>query len=242
MQMPLKTLVILPAYNEEQSIKQTLLAISQILPQADLLVINDGSIDRTTASAREAGAIVLELPYNVGIGAAVQTGFIYAARYQYDLVIRNDGDGQHQPDNLPECIALFETEKLDVLIGSRFLNREGDYGTSMPRKLGIRILTTLLSTITHQSVTDPTSGFGLYNRRAIALFSRLYPHDYPEPEAIVMMHRAGLRWKETPIRMQARQYGTSSFQNPFRSAYYMVKVVLAILVNLLRKKPDFELE
>lgn len=231
-----RTLVILPAYNERLNIARTVAAIRAELPGVDILVINDGSSDGTAAAARDAGALVLDLPYNVGIGAAVQAGFQFAAADGYDIVLRNDGDGQHAPESNRALLAALGANGVDVVIGSRFISGQGDYGTPLPRRLGSAILARLLSAIIGQRVTDPTSGCSAYNRRAIKLLAQVYPHDYPEPEAIVILHRGGLRQIEAPARMTARQHGRSSI-TAGRSVYYMIKVVLAILINLLRRPP-----
>lgn len=229
-----RVLVILPALNEGRSIARTVRGIREQLPRADLLVVNDGSSDDTSAEARLAGAFLLELPYNLGIGAAVQAGFQYALAQGYDIVLRNDGDGQHAPENNIDLLERLQAGDVDVVIGSRFLDGRGDYGTPLTRRLGSAILARLLSAIIGQRVTDPTSGCSAFNRRAIKLFAGAYPHDYPEPEAIVMLHRSGLRQVEAPARMMPRQHGDSSI-TPLRSVYYMIKVVLAILINLLRR-------
>lgn len=233
-----RVLVILPALNEEGSIARVVRRIQECAPGADVVVINDGSVDETARVATEAGAIVLNMPYNVGIGAAVQTGFKYAARKGYDIVVRNDGDGQHAPEDIRTLIEALDTHKVDVAIGSRFIGG-GDYGTSLPRRLGITLIAGLLSAITGQRVTDPTSGFAAFDRRAIRLFARVYPHDYPEPEAIVVLHRSGLRMCEVPVRMLRREAGTSSITTA-RSIYYMIKVTLAICINMLRRAPRVE--
>ncbi len=229
-----RILVILPALNEGRSIARTLRGIREQLPGAELLVVNDGSSDDTTAEARRSGAQVLELPYNLGIGAAVQAGFQFALANDYDIVLRNDGDGQHAPENNSVLLARLAADDADVVIGSRFIDERGDYGTPLMRRLGSAILARLLSTIIGQRVTDPTSGCSAFNRGAIKLFAGAYPHDYPEPEAIVMLHRSGLRQVEAPVRMIPRQHGDSSI-TPLRSVYYMIKVILAILINLLRR-------
>jgi len=234
-----RTLVILPALNESQNIAHVVYNIQQVSPWADVMVINDGSSDDTAAVAAAAGAIVLNMPYNVGIGAAVQTGFQFADRHNYDIVVRNDGDGQHDASGICELLAHLEQGEQDVVIGSRFIHASGDYGTPPLRRLGISILRLLLSYITGWKITDPTSGFAAFNRRAIRLFAQLYPHDYPEPEAIVLIHRAGLTLCEIPVTMRVREHGRSSI-TPMRSAYYMVKVILAILINLLRRAPVVE--
>ncbi|MEL6306992.1 MAG: glycosyltransferase family 2 protein [Chloroflexota bacterium] len=232
-----KTLIILPALDEAGNIHKTVTQICLNVPHADVLVVNDGSTDSTAEEAMQAGAIVVNMPYNVGIGAAVQTGFKYAARNGYALVARLDGDGQHSADNTMHLLSLVEDNSCDVAIGSRFLGNGVDYGTSFMRRLGIAILSNLLSLITGQRVTDPTSGFSAYNRRAILLFADYYPHDYPEPEAVVICHKSGLRMQEIPVTFLEREHGTSHFTLPTRSAYYMLKVTLAILVNTLRRMP-----
>jgi hypothetical protein len=229
-----KTLVILPAYNEAANIVRTIADVRQKMPAADVLVVNDGSVDDTGQLAEEAGALVLHLPYNVGIGAGVQTAFRFALSYQYEVVVRNDGDGQHAPDGIQRLLTRLQAGDVDVVVGSRFLGEGGDYGTPVARRLGIGILSALLSAIIRQPITDPTSGFAAFNHRAIRLFAHYYPHDYPEPEALVVAHRAGLRIAEIPVTMRPREGGQSSI-TPARSVYYMLKVTLAILINLLRQ-------
>lgn len=236
-----KTLIILPALNEAENIAKTVRRVRQHVPHADVLVVDDGSSDTTGQVAATAGAIVLHMPYNVGIGAAVQTGFKYAQRHGYEIVVRNDGDGQHAPDDIHRMIATLcqpsdDGSRVDVVVGSRFLG-DGDYGTSFMRLIGIRVLVGLLRIITQQPITDPTSGFAAFNKRAIALFAQAYPHDYPEPEAVVLLHKSGLRMVEIPVTFHEREFGTSQFTVPTRSAYYMLKVTLSILINVLRRAP-----
>lgn len=233
---PRRTLLVLPAFNEGENIAHTVRAIRVQLAQVDVLVINDGSADDTTAEAQAAGALVLELPFNIGIGAAVQAGFQFAGANGYDIVLRNDGDGQHAPESNQILLDSLDAHQVDVVIGSRFIGARGDYGTPPLRRLGSAILARLLSLIIGQQVTDPTSGCSAYNRRAIKLLAQTYPHDYPEPEAIVILHRAGLRQLEVPVTMIPRRHGQSSI-TPLRSVYYMIKVILAILINLLRRPP-----
>lgn len=232
-----RILVILPALNEGLNIATVIQRIQDEMPSADVLVINDGSLDDTAHQARRAGAIVLTMPYNVGIGAAVQTGFQFAANHNYDIVVRNDGDGQHSPEGINNLLNRLQSNDVDVVIGSRFIGDQGDYGTSPARRMGISILAKLLSVITGQTITDPTSGFCAFNRKAILLFAQFYPHDYPEPEAIVIAHRTGLQQTEIPVNMIPREHGKSSI-TPVRSIYYMIKVILAILINLLRQHPQ----
>lgn len=229
-----RVLVILPAYNEAANIERTVRNIRTAYPAFEVLVVNDGSADATGQLAQQAGALVVHLPYNVGIGAAVQTAFRFARDHHYEVVVRNDGDGQHAPEGIARLLERLQQGDVDIVIGSRFLNG-GDYGTSPARLAGIGVLRWLLSRIAQQRITDPTSGFAAFNARAIALFARSYPYDYPEPEAIVLARRAGLRLCEIPVQMLPRTGGQSSI-TPLRSVYYMFKVTLAILINLLRKR------
>lgn len=227
-----KTLVVIPALNEEDSIAHVLGQIHQHAPWADIAVVNDGSTDRTGAIAEQCGAIVLHMPHNVGIGAAMQAGFLFAARHDYDVMVQNDGDGQHNPAEIRLLLEALQTSGADVVIGSRYIEDRG-YITPGMRRLGIIILASIISLILRRKVTDPTSGFRASNRRAIHLCGREYPFDYPEPEAVVLLHRAGLRIHEIPVTMNPR-YGGKSSITPLRSAYYMIKVILAILIGLLR--------
>ncbi len=227
-----RTLMIVPALNESGSIARVLADIHAHMPHADVVVINDGSTDNTAAIARAAGAVVLDMPYNVGIGAAVQTGFKYAAQHEYDIAIQTDGDGQHPASQIPCLVDALQTTDADMVIGSRFLEDRG-YQQSVARRAGGRILARVLRWSTGLAITDPTSGFRASNRRTLELCARLYPHDYPEPEAIIILHRAGLCVREVPVTMSQRTAGVSSLTT-LRSAYYMTKVVLAILINLLR--------
>ncbi len=233
-----KTLVIVPALNEADSIAGVIARIRACAPWADVLVMNDGSTDDTGAIAGAAGAQVLHLPHNVGIGASVQTGFMFADLNGYDVVIRNDGDGQHEPQDIPALFAALQAGDADVVIGSRYLEDRGYVGTAA-RRAGSLILARLITAITGQQFTDPTSGFIACNHRAIRLCAQIYPHDYPEPESIVLLHRAGLRLRELPVTMKPREGGRSSITF-LRSGYYMVKVILAILVGLLRPAPAAE--
>lgn len=228
-----RTLIMIPALNEEDSLAHVIATIRRQVPFADIAVINDGSTDRTGAIAEQLGAIVLHMPYNVGIGSAVQTGFLYAHAHGYDVAIQNDGDGQHNPAEIPELIAALEATGADVVIGSRYIEDRG-YITPRDRRIGILILAGLIRLITRQPTTDPTSGFRASNQRAIAFCARLYPYDYPEPEAVVLLRRAGLTVTEIPVTMNPR-YGGQSSITPLKSIYYMIKVILAILIGLLRK-------
>jgi glycosyltransferase involved in cell wall biosynthesis len=228
-----RTLIIIPALNEEDSIAHVIDGIRRHAPFADIAVVNDGSTDRTGAIAQARGAIVLHMPFNVGIGSAVQTGFLYARDHGYAIAVQNDGDGQHNPAEIPDLIRALQTSGADVMIGSRYIEDRG-YVTPVERRAGILVLAWLITLITGTRTTDPTSGFRASNRRAIEFCARLYPYDYPEPEAVVLLRRAGLTVSEIPVTMNPR-YGGQSSITPLKSAYYMIKVILAILIGLLRR-------
>jgi glycosyltransferase involved in cell wall biosynthesis len=200
-----------------------------------VLVVDDGSTDRTAAVARAAGARVLSLPYNLGIGGAVQTGIQYARDHDFDLVVQVDGDAQHPPSEIPKLLAPILEDRADLVIGSRFLGT-GDYEPPVSRLVGIKLLARIVSLIVRQRVTDTTSGFRAMNRRAISVFAADYPHDYPEVEATVLVFRHRLRMTEVPVRMRVRGSGSSSITFT-RSAYYMIKVLLALFVGLFRRFP-----
>ncbi|MCY3719574.1 MAG: glycosyltransferase family 2 protein [Anaerolineaceae bacterium] len=225
--------MIIPALNESANIARVVACARRHLPEVDLLVIDDGSCDGTAAVARSAGAMVLSLPYNLGIGAAVQTGFAFAERHGYAFVLRSDGDGQHGAKDLQQLLEALEAGDCDIVTGTRFGAHKGDRSVSPGRRVGIVLLAGLLSLITGQRISDPTSGQAGFSRRAVRLFAREYPHDYPEPEGLVQAHRAGLRLGELPVTMRPRRAGRSSI-GPLDGVYYMIKVSLAIFINLLR--------
>ncbi|MGB1584174.1 MAG: glycosyltransferase family 2 protein, partial [Solirubrobacterales bacterium] len=195
--------------------------------------------DQLGMAAQDAGARVVIHPINLGIGGAVQSGYQYALANDYAMAVQIDGDGQHPASELPKLVERLEAEPaVDLVYGSRFL-RKGDYSQTFARRAGIVVFSLLLSLITRQRVTDPTSGFRLANSRAIALFARDYPHDYPEVEAILMMHRHELKTAEVPVRMDHRESGSSSI-TWLHSGYYMLKVLLAVFVGLFRAKTIVE--
>lgn len=233
-----RTLIIIPALNEEDSIAHVIELIHEYAPWADVVVINDGSTDQTGAIAERCGAMVLHLPHNVGIGAAVQTGMIFAERQGYEVAVQNDGDGQHDPREISLIVGDLVDSGADLVIGSRYIEDRG-YITPRIRRFGIVILARVISLVTRQRFTDPTSGFRASNRQTIRLCAHYYPHDYPEPEAVVLLHRAGLRLREIPVTMNPR-YGGKSSITPFKSGIYMVKVLLSILIDLLRAAPRLE--
>ena len=229
-------LAVIPAYNESATILSVVESLSGDTTGFDVLVVDDGSTDQTGRLALAAGARVLRHPFNLGIGGAVQSGFTYALENGYQRMVQVDADGQHVPGEIEKLsLAMDENPRVDMVCGSRFLTKTG-YPAPISRRTGIHIFAFLLSRIVGQRVSDPTSGFRLYNRRGIALFARDYPHDYPEVEAVLMVHHHRLRMIEVPVRMLERGGGVSSIGSG-KSAYYMIKVLLAIFVGLLRRRP-----
>jgi glycosyltransferase involved in cell wall biosynthesis len=201
--------------------------------QLDVVVVSDGSADATAEVAAAHGAHVVKLPFNLGIGGAVQTGFRYAWENGYEIAVRCDGDGQHDPSELPKVLAPVVAGDADIVVGSRFTGDRG-YRSSAVRRIGIRLLARVVSLIARQRVTDTTSGFQALNRKALALFAADYPHDYPEVEGMVMTIRHKLRLQEVPVQMREREHGQSSI-TALRSIYYMAKVLLALFVGLFRR-------
>lgn len=226
----MKILIIIPAYNEEGSISSVIADIRQHVPDADILVVNDGSRDRTEQLAEASGARVLTLPYNVGIGGGMQTGYIYAQRMEYDIAIQMDADGQHPAKELPKLIA--KVGAYDLVIGSRYAETTS-YRSSRMRRLGMLFFSGLVTLVTGQRFTDTTSGFRAAGRKAIDLYARYYPIDYPEVESIVYLKRSGCRIAEVSTEMHQRKAGHSSI-TPWKSVYYMVKVTLAVLMSAMR--------
>jgi glycosyltransferase involved in cell wall biosynthesis len=228
----MRTLLIIPAFNEAGAITNVITSVRAFFT-GDVLVIDDGSEDDTGALARAAGAMVVRHACNLGIGAAVQTGFIYGLTHGYDFVVRQDGDGQHDPAQIPRLLAVLEAGDADIVVGSRFLAREG-YQSTLVRRIGIFILG-IVSSLVGTRVTDPTSGNWAVNRRALGVLAKQHPDDYPETEALVMASRAGCRVTEVPVVMYARIAGQSSISTLY-SGFYMFKVVLALLVGRLRPR------
>jgi len=229
----IKSLVIIPAYNEEKSIDRVIEDIRNNAPDFDFVVVNDCSRDQTLQVCRIKGYPVLNLPVNLGIGGAVQTGYRYAQKNGYDVAVQFDGDGQHDAGYLRRMRDKLMAENLDMVIGSRFLEKEG-FQSSGIRRFGIRYFTRLIRMLTGSVITDPTSGMRMAGKRVIAEFAGSYPKDYPEPESVVHILRQGCIVDEVPVRMRERMEGVSSI-SPGRSVYYMIKVTLAILMEMLRK-------
>lgn len=224
-----KVLLIIPAYNEADNIGRVVENLIRNFPQYDYVVVNDGSSDGTGELCMEKGYQVLNLPINLGIGGAVQTGYRYALKYGYDIAVQLDGDGQHDVAYVKDVINPLINDEADVVIGSRFLRREG-FQSSRSRRIGINILSDLIWMCTGKRIRDVTSGFRAVNRKFITIYAEDYPSDYPEPEAIItaVMHRG--RVSEVPVVMKEREGGTSSITLR-KSVYYMIKVTLAILVK-----------
>lgn len=225
----MKTCVIIPAYNEQESISKTLQDLRQNAPAVDCIVVNDCSTDRTKTVLREQRASYLDLPVNLGIGGGVQTGYCYAMERGYDIAVQFDGDGQHMAEYIQDLIRPIESGQADVVIGSRFLKKEG-FQSSVMRRMGIGFLSTLIRVLCGEKVLDVTSGMRAVNREMIAFFARNYAQDYPEPEAILASGLKKVRILEVPVQMRERQGGVSSI-SPVSSMYYMIKVSLALILS-----------
>ena len=225
----MKKLVIIPAYNESESIVNTVRNIQKKAPEFDYIVINDCSKDATLEVLKENNINHLNLPVNLGIGGAVQTGYKYALEKGYDVAVQVDGDGQHDPKYLSNLLKCLIEEKADMVIGSRFIENQGFQSTFM-RRIGIVYFTRLIRALTGKTITDPTSGFRMAGRDVIRMFATQYPKDYPEPESIVTLLKNDMKVLEVPVRMKERQGGESSIKMT-NYVYYMIKVSLAILVE-----------
>jgi len=230
-----KIVALIPAYNEQEAIGEVVNDVRAYMPEADIVVINDGSADHTVERAKASGAFVLDLPYNLGIGGAVQTGYLFADEMGYDIAIRFDGDGQHDPAEAHKLLEPIKNGQADVVIGSRYLKTGNGYKSSFIRFLGIKLFGVITSCIVHRKISDVTSGFQAVNRRVIEFYSRDYPSDYPEIETIPLLHRAGLCTLEVPVSMKERLAGNTSI-TPIRSVYYVAKVLLSLFMGLMRKR------
>lgn len=229
------TLVIIPAYNEGDSIQNVIRDIRDSVPDLDILVVNDGSYDNTSRLARETDAFVVDLPINLGIGGAVQTGYLFALQYDYEYAMQFDADGQHQGSEIAALLERIKKGDVDVVIGSRFIVDEANaFRSTFARRIGILFYSKLIYIITRQRLTDPTSGFTVINRKVMERFVRYFPEDHPPPETIVLLNRWAFKIAEVPAVMQQRRSSSSSI-TPIGSVYFMVKVTLAILIDLLRK-------
>ena len=230
--MDARLIMIVPALNEEASVGSVVRSIRQVLPETPILVIDDHSDDSTAAVAHEAGALVVRLPVHLGLGGCVQTGYKLAYELGYDYVIRVDGDGQHESRDIPKILEALINTGVEVVIGSRFVQTGGEH-TSIPRFIGIAFFRLLLRPILGKTIRDPTSGFVGVNRRAMEVFSRTFPLEYPEIEILVVLQRKRFRFHEVACRMYPRRSGRSSISS-LDSLRYMLHVLLGVFVNVLR--------
>jgi hypothetical protein len=226
--------VIVPSYNEEKALPNTLKELLTEYGQEQVIVVNDGSTDETSRLARETGVTVIDLPDNMGIGVAMQTGYRYAAGKGFRFALQCDGDGQHNPKDIPLLIEKMEETGADMVIGSRFVDGSaGGFKSFFFRRVAIRYLSTWLKLLTGKTVRDITSGFRLVNRKGLEIFAEVYPFDYPEPESIVLLQNYGCSIVETPVTMRERQGGISSI-GILGGVYYLVKVTIGLSIMKLR--------
>lgn len=229
-----EALVIIPALNEERSVAKVIRSILAAAGDVDVVVISDGSTDRTAELARAAGAYVIELPVNLGIGGAVQTGYRFAFKKGYRFAIQIDADGQHDPADLPRLLEAARAGAGDMILGSRYIQKTA-YKSSGARRIGMVLLSVLVRMAVGYPIKDTTSGYRVVNRRTIVLFSEYYPYDYPEVEVLVLLHRHKMKIHEVPVEMKERQAGVSSI-TAVKSGYYMFKVSLSVLLEVLRTR------
>lgn len=231
----MKILILIPAYNEGDRIGEVVRRVWEMYPEYDVLVVNDGSRDRTARAAQEAGAEVLSHPFNMGYGVAIQTGYKYASAKGYEFLVQIDGDGQHDPAFIPHVLEPVVAGETDFVLGSRFLGTES-YEPSLARRIGMAFFRRLVSTLIRTPITDTTSGYQAFNRRVIRYFTtEVFPCDYPDADMLLTLHRAGFRIREVPVRMHASASGKSMHAG-WKPLYYMFKMLLSIAVTLLRKK------
>ncbi|MFR4128739.1 MAG: glycosyltransferase family 2 protein [Roseburia inulinivorans] len=227
----MKKIAVIPAYNEAGNIEKTVQDIIENAPSFDYIVINDCSKDKTEEICKKNGYPIINLPINMGIGGGVQTGYLYALRNGYDIAVQFDGDGQHDAKYLEKMAEVLEKENIDMVIGSRYIIKEGFQSTEM-RRIGIRFFTNLIKALTGQSITDPTSGMRMINKNVLQIFAENYPKDYPEPESVVTLLKNDMKVKEIPVCMKERKEGVSSI-SPINAVYYMIKVSVAVLIAAL---------
>lgn len=236
-----KVLIIIPAYNEAEAISGVLTDLREKTPEYDVLVVNDGSTDNTAEVVkRHPGVNLVQLPFNMGIGNTVQTGYKFAVLNGYDIAVQCDADGQHPVHQLPKIIQAVLDGRGDMVIGSRYVAHT-DYAPPLFRRIGKSLLSRIVDSVVGGGVTDTTSGFRAMNRDVFSVFANNYPDDYPEPEALVIMHKHGLKAVEIPVDMQPRQGGESSI-NATRAVYYIIKVSLAIFIGVVKKTPRSQSE
>ncbi len=235
-----RILVVIPAFNEEKRIAAVIGGVKEHLPEAEILVVDDGSCDKTRQKAESEGVKVISHPYNLGYGAALQTGYKFALKEGHDVTVQLDGDGQHDPSSTRALIEKIHQRDADIVIGSRFLDAEGrrtdqHYRAPFIRKVGMNFFTLITSLLIHQKVTDPTSGYQVMNRKVLEWASGdQFPVDYPDADVIIMLHRAGFRIREVPVQMFLSQ-GKKSMHSGWKPFYYVFKMFLSILLTLMRK-------
>jgi glycosyltransferase involved in cell wall biosynthesis len=230
-----RILIVIPAYNEAGRVGDVISDVRACLPDADVVVVDDGSGDDTALEARRAGAITLSLPVNLGYGAALQTGYKYGVRNDYAILGQIDADGQHRAEYLGPMLTTLIDGDADVVVGSRFLDRDGHYRPSLARQVGIGLFARIASWVTRQHISDPTSGLQLMRIDVARFFcSDVYPADYPDADILILLHRSGYRLIEVPVQM--RPSPGQSMHSGHRSIYYMYKMALSILVTLLRPR------
>ena len=227
--MPVKIIAIVPAYNEENNIAPVIADLRKYQPDIKIVILNDASTDQTEKAARASGVTVLNLAVNLGIGGAVQTGFIYARDEKYDIAFQFDGDGQHLASEINKLLKPLIRKETDVVIGSRFLEK-GGFRSSLVRQAGIRLISLVNKLLTGRKIMDSTSGFRAFNQKAISFLAENYSQDYPEPEAVVQLLRNGFNILEVPVQMRARLSGQSSIR-PIHSFYYIIKVLLSNIIG-----------
>ena len=229
---PNELLILIPAFNEDGAVADVIREVHQVVPEAPVLVVDDASSDSTYEKARSAGADVLQLPYHLGLGGCVQAGYKLAYGLGYYYVIRVDGDGQHDPKYIPALLQVLRETGCHMVIGSRFYEGNGEH-TSAVRAVGIWVFRTVLRPILGKPVRDPTSGFVGVNREALEVFTRSFPLEYPEIEALVVLQRKHFRFEEVPCRMRKRKAGRSTI-TAVKSLYYIIHVLLGVFVNILK--------
>jgi glycosyltransferase involved in cell wall biosynthesis len=231
-----KVLVVIPAYNEAGRVGKIIKSVKSVLPLAKILVVNDCSTDSTSSEAIAVGATVISHSINLGYGAALETGYLYALRNGYELIVQMDGDGQHLPDEVPKILAPVVNGESDIVIGSRYMSAENIYRTSFFRRMGQKFFSVVFSMITRYKLTDPTSGFQCLNRKAFELFTKgHFPNDFPDTDVLLMAHFAGFRVKEVSVSMMERSGGVSIHAG-LKPLYYVIKMILSIMIVVLSKR------
>lgn len=228
----LKCLIIVPAFNESRSVGKLVRRLNRLLPLCHVLVIDDGSTDDTLRRI-PAGASVVSLPFNLGIGGAMQTGYRFAALHGYDAAVQVDGDGQHRPSEVRKLLEALLNEDADLVVGSRFLE-EKRFKSSLPRMTGIRVLSTWIRVLCGLKITDCTSGFRAVNQKVIRAYAHWYPEDYPEPEVVLLLHRSKFKVIEIPVKMRRRMYGRSSISLA-HGLFYVLKVSVCLFLDMVRQ-------